>query len=46
MVHTLGVMHVMSSFGGIEDLTFRYPHLHVPLLHCSLFETVGSYCVS
>ncbi|KAF2443782.1 hypothetical protein P171DRAFT_43932 [Karstenula rhodostoma CBS 690.94] len=40
MVHTLGVMHVMSSLGGIENITLHYPHLHVPLLHCSLFETM------
>ncbi|KAJ4289820.1 hypothetical protein N0V90_011151 [Kalmusia sp. IMI 367209] len=40
MVHTLGSMHVMSSFGGIENLAFYYPHMHVPLLHVSLFETM------
>lgn len=38
-VHTLGSMHVMSSFGGIESLAFYYPHLHIPLLQISLFET-------
>lgn len=40
MVHTFGMMHIMSSLGGIESLTFSYPHLHAPLLYCSLFETV------
>ncbi|KAF1961084.1 hypothetical protein CC80DRAFT_229743 [Byssothecium circinans] len=39
-VHTLGSMHVMSSFGGIENLAFHYPHLQVPFFHVAHFETM------
>jgi hypothetical protein len=42
MVHTLGSMNVMSSLGGIELLSFYYPHLHVPFFNVSHFETVRS----
>lgn len=35
------MMHVMSSLGGIQNLALYYPHLHVPLLQVSLFETVN-----
>jgi len=41
MIHTLGSMNVMSSLGGIENLSLYYPHLHVPFFYMSHFETVS-----
>ncbi|KAF2688724.1 hypothetical protein K458DRAFT_151697 [Lentithecium fluviatile CBS 122367] len=40
MVHTLGSMNVMSSLGGIESLSYYYPHLQAPFFHVSHFETM------
>lgn len=40
VVHTLGCMQVMASFGGIERLSYFYPHLHVPFFHVAHLETV------
>ncbi|KAF2002571.1 hypothetical protein P154DRAFT_618624 [Amniculicola lignicola CBS 123094] len=40
MIHFLGSMQVMSSFGGIENLFNYYPHLQLPLTHVAHFETM------
>ncbi|ORY07136.1 hypothetical protein BCR34DRAFT_28320 [Clohesyomyces aquaticus] len=40
MVHFLGSMQVMASFGGIENLFTYYPHLQLPLTHMAHFETM------
>ncbi|KAF2183869.1 hypothetical protein K469DRAFT_710248 [Zopfia rhizophila CBS 207.26] len=40
MLHFLGSIQVMSSFGGIENLFNYYPHLQLPLTHVAHFETV------
>lgn len=39
MVHFLGSLHVMSSFGGIDNLLVYYPHLELPMTHSAHFET-------
>ncbi|KAH7125566.1 hypothetical protein B0J11DRAFT_308980 [Dendryphion nanum] len=39
MLHFLGSLHVMSSFGGIENLLIYYPHLELPMTHAAHFET-------
>ncbi|KAF2471193.1 uncharacterized protein BDR25DRAFT_313817 [Lindgomyces ingoldianus] len=40
MVHFLGSVQVMASFGGIENLWTYYPHLQLPLTHVAHFETM------
>ncbi|KAF2729876.1 hypothetical protein EJ04DRAFT_58091 [Polyplosphaeria fusca] len=40
MLHFLGSMNVMSSFGGMENLFTYYPHLQLPLTHVAHFETL------
>ena len=40
MVHFLGSMNVVSSFGGMENLCTYYPHLQVTLCHMAHFETM------
>ncbi|KAF2651666.1 hypothetical protein K491DRAFT_681981 [Lophiostoma macrostomum CBS 122681] len=40
MIHCLGTLQVISSFGGIENLFNYYPHLQLPLIHMAHFETL------
>lgn len=40
MIHFLGSLQLMSSFGGIDNLFVYYPHLQLPLTHVAHFETM------
>jgi hypothetical protein len=39
MVHLLGGLQVIRSFGGIENTFIYYPHLQLYLTHAAYFET-------
>jgi hypothetical protein len=40
-VHILGLMNMMSSLGGFENLATLYPHLHVPLFYITQYDTAS-----
>ncbi|CAI6333989.1 unnamed protein product [Periconia digitata] len=40
VVHAMGSLHIISSYGGIENLCFYYPHLQVLVYHLAHFETM------